>query len=132
MFLHGTPKMIGRPCTCTNSLLRQHDAIVDTCRFRNTLDQPWIGMTMGIPIGEWLPIPVNAHRETFFHPRPCRGIYSYEKNMSLLENVIFRGKQNLIILNKYKLNKQNLKLQDTSTLEFNLLFYNKICIKFLV
>jgi uncharacterized protein Smg (DUF494 family) len=52
--------------------------------------------------------------------------------MSVLENVIFRETQKLIILNKYKLNKQNLKLQDTSTLEFIVLFYNKTCIKFLV
>jgi hypothetical protein len=53
-------------------------------------------------------------------------------NPSPSENAILRGKIKLSMSNQYKLNKQNLKLQERSTLEFNLLFYNSLCIEFLV
>jgi hypothetical protein len=43
-------------------------------------------------------------------------------NLSPLENAIFRAKFKFIISNQYKLDKHDLKLQGTSTLEFSLLF----------
>jgi hypothetical protein len=45
---------------------------------------------------------------------------------------MFKDKFKLIISNQYKLNKQDLKLQESSTLQSSLLFYNNLCIEVLV
>jgi hypothetical protein len=55
-----------------------------------------------------------------------------ENPSPLGKNTILRVKFKFIISNEYNLNKPDLKLQDASTLEFSLLFYNRLCIKFLV
>lgn len=76
--------------------------------------------------------PVNVHREAFSPiPLPI-GKFIHTENLSPLENTIFWVKFKLIISNQYKLNDKDLKLQKTSTSKFSFLFYNRLCLKFLV
>jgi hypothetical protein len=91
------------------------------------------------PVGELLPILVPVGRKIlrprerswgdyFAHSRPRRGIYPREEFVPLV-NIIFRVKLKMIILNQYKFSKQNLKIQEMSTLKCSMLFYNRLCIE---
>lgn len=66
--------------------------------------------------------PRNAHGWAFSLIRVPVGDFIPVRNLSPLENAIFRAKFKFIISNQYKLDKHDLKLQGTSTLEFSLLF----------
>jgi hypothetical protein len=108
-----------------------------------------LGMTMGIfPVGEWLLILVPTGTKIFrlrprerwwgsffSHLRPRQGIYPREESRGEsvpARSTILKDKFKLIVSNQYKFNKQDWKLQETSTLEFSFLFYNMSCTKFLL
>lgn len=107
---------------------------------------PQIRMIMGnSPPRIWLPRP-RREKISLAHPHSCKSSYGrfffhpicimefipVENPSPLGKNTILRVKFKFIISNEYNLNKPDLKLQDASTLEFSLLFYNRLCIKFLV